>query len=160
MCAHLQSVYVHAGGDASTLGLAQIQSPDDAELYKTAYLDVKQSRYLVDNDPGAHYQTAAGSSVRVVNSDGFRRGRSDYEAVGVLRTKPGRADSEPTLSMSCSDKIALWNVIGLQSALLSELIEPIYLSSIVIGDLFDHNSLARAFYGRCEGVQGDYITVH
>ncbi|CAG8504322.1 7537_t:CDS:10 [Paraglomus occultum] len=139
-----------SGGDASTLSLAQIQSSDDAELYKTAYIDVKQNRYLVDNDPGAHY---AGSSIRVVNSDGFRRGRIDYESVGVLRTKPGRADSEPTLSMSCSDKIALWNVVGLQSALLSELIEPIYLSSIVVGDMFDHDSLARAFYGRCEGVQ-------
>ncbi|CAJ0642228.1 15860_t:CDS:10 [Entrophospora sp. SA101] len=88
-----------------------------------------------------------------LGKDGFRRGRMDYKSIGVLRTKPGRADSEPTLSMSCSDKLAQWNVVGLQSSLLSELISPIYLSTIIIGDLFSKQSLERALFERIQGLQ-------
>ena len=61
------------------------------------------------------------------------RGRNGYEAKGALRTKPGRADSKPTLSMSCSDKIAMWSLVGLQGALLSEFMQPIYLDQLVFG---------------------------
>lgn len=52
--------------------------------------------------------------------------------------------------MSCSDKIASWNVLGLQGALLSYFIEPIYLNGIVLGDLFNRSHLQRALFGRIE----------
>ncbi|CAG8552212.1 15785_t:CDS:2, partial [Cetraspora pellucida] len=51
------------------------------------------------------------------------------------------------------DKIAQWNVVGLQSALLSELISPIYLSSITVGDMFYLKDLNRALYERIEGLK-------
>jgi tRNA-specific adenosine deaminase 1 len=64
------------------------------------------------------------------------RGRNNYSLRGVLRTKPGRSDAPPTACMTCSDKIAVWNVAGLQGALLATfLAEPVYVSDIVIGDV-------------------------
>lgn len=55
-----------------------------------------------------------------------------YHNTAAVRTKPGRGD--PTLSLSCSDKIAKWNSIGWQGALLSLLIKkPIFVESIICG---------------------------
>ena len=61
------------------------------------------------------------------------RGRNGYVYFGALRTKPGRADSKPTLSMSCSDKIALWTIVGIQGALLSDIAQPLYIDQLVFG---------------------------
>lgn len=51
------------------------------------------------------------------------------QSIGEIRTKPGRGIH--TLSVSCSDKMAKWNILGIQGALLYSLIKkPIYLESI------------------------------
>jgi tRNA-specific adenosine deaminase 1 len=63
------------------------------------------------------------------------RGRDNYSLYGVLRTKPGRADSPPTLSMSCSDKIASWNVLSIRGALASYHLSPIYINNIIISEV-------------------------
>lgn len=88
------------------------------------------------------------------------RGRDNYSLFGVLRTKPGRADSPQTLSLSCSDKIARWNVLGIQGALGSAFFHPIYLTKIIIGqvppDLHDvvKSDCERAFWGRLQEMHG------
>ena len=51
------------------------------------------------------------------------------QRTGILRTKPGRGDR--TRSISCSDKLLRWTVLGLQGGLLSNLMYPVYLSAIV-----------------------------
>ncbi|CUA76839.1 tRNA-specific adenosine deaminase 1 [Rhizoctonia solani] len=63
------------------------------------------------------------------------RGRDNYNALGWLRTKPARADAPPTISHSCSDKIALWSLVGFQGALLYQLMGPLFFSGLVIGDV-------------------------
>jgi len=48
---------------------------------------------------------------------------------------------ENLLTMSCSDKIARWNVLGTQGSLLSLYIDPIYFKSIIIGSAFNEEHL-------------------
>ncbi|XP_066346186.1 tRNA-specific adenosine deaminase TAD1-like [Miscanthus floridulus] len=55
--------------------------------------------------------------------------------ISFVQRKPGRGDT--TLSMSCFDKITRWSLVGIQGALLSHILEPLYLSTITIGQLPD-----------------------
>ncbi|XP_051024928.1 tRNA-specific adenosine deaminase 1 [Acomys russatus] len=82
----------------------------------------------------------------------LRKPGAAYHQVGLLRTKPGRGDK--TCSMSCSDKMARWNVLGCQGALLMHFLEkPIYLSAVVIGKCpYSQEAMRRALTGRCQEV--------
>lgn len=52
-----------------------------------------------------------------------------------LRTKPGRLDlplDKRSLSLSCSDKVGVWNILGVQGKRLFNYITPIYIGAIII----------------------------
>ncbi|TMS06786.1 Double-stranded RNA-specific editase 1 [Larimichthys crocea] len=55
--------------------------------------------------------------------------------------------------MSCSDKIARWNVVGIQGSLMSYFTEPIYFSSIILGSLYHADHLSRAMYQRIADIE-------
>ncbi|OCK76697.1 tRNA-specific adenosine deaminase [Lepidopterella palustris CBS 459.81] len=62
------------------------------------------------------------------------RGRSNFSLLGHVRLKPSRPDAPPTLSRSCTDKLALAQTTSLLSSLTSLLITPrsAYLSTLIL----------------------------
>nr|XP_012635489.1 double-stranded RNA-specific editase 1 [Microcebus murinus] len=70
-----------------------------------------------------------------------------------IQTWDGVLQGERLLTMSCSDKIARWNVVGVQGSLLSIFVEPIYFSSIILGSLYHGDHLSRAMYQRISNIE-------
>ena len=97
-------------GDASTRTLAALQDPAAAARMSSVFFP----------------KIAPGAA---------SRGRDDYARLGVLRTKPGRADSPPTSCMACSDKLARWATLGVQGALGARVFVPMYFSDVIVGDV-------------------------
>ncbi|KIR31668.1 tRNA-specific adenosine deaminase 1 [Cryptococcus deuterogattii MMRL2647] len=140
-------------GDASTLYTAMHQPPEEASQW---------------TEPPIPQGNPASSSTTLFTSYHPLRGRNTYSTVSTLRTKPGRSDSPPTTSMSCSDKIATWACVGLQGGLLADLYEKVKLEGLVIGGveqppgwIADKNvwedkmkaEADRALYGRLESIK-------
>uniref|UniRef100_UPI003AAB71AA double-stranded RNA-specific editase B2-like n=1 Tax=Centroberyx gerrardi TaxID=166262 RepID=UPI003AAB71AA len=60
----------------------------------------------------------------------------------------GASPGKRLVTMSCTDKMAKWSVLGLQGALLSQLLEPVYLHSLTVGTLSHTGHLGRALARR------------
>ncbi len=63
-----------------------------------------------------------------------------------------KGGSKRLFTMSCSDKLARWNLLEMQGSLLSIYTGPIYVSSITVGKRFNPTHMRRAISGKIEGI--------
>uniref|UniRef100_A0A915E663 A to I editase domain-containing protein n=1 Tax=Ditylenchus dipsaci TaxID=166011 RepID=A0A915E663_9BILA len=77
---------------------------------------------------------------------------SKTTTISLVDQEVPNASSTIWPSMSSSDKILKWNLVGIQGALLNLFVDPIYLESLAVGKNYDASHLSRAVCGRASGV--------
>jgi len=136
------NVKLHLYISSAPCGDARIFSPTDSATL------VEQS--------DTHPQRKNRGLLRVKIETGMGTIPTKSENVNPVQAWDAILGGERLLCMSCSDKILKWNVLGLQGALLSHFMEPIYLDTIVLGSLFHQEHMIRSCFGRLQNyLSGD-----
>ncbi|KAI0838179.1 adenosine deaminase/editase [Hypoxylon sp. FL0890] len=82
------------------------------------------------------------------------QGRAYFSQLGVVRRKPARSDAVPTLSKSCSDKLALHQITSLLSSTTALLVDPshVYLHTLILPESrYSESACRRAFSASPDG---------
>ncbi|XP_047598595.1 double-stranded RNA-specific editase B2 [Lutra lutra] len=129
------NVLFHLYVSTSPCGDARLHSPYEITT------DLNSSKHVVRKLRG-HLRTKIESG----------EGTVPVRGPSAVQTWDGVLLGEQLVTMSCTDKIARWNVLGLQGALLCHFIEPVYLHSIIVGSLRHTGHLSRVMSHRTEDV--------
>ncbi|XP_076858570.1 double-stranded RNA-specific editase 1 isoform X1 [Brachyhypopomus gauderio] len=130
------NVQFHLYISTSPCGDARIFSPHEAG---------------VEDQGDRHPNRKARGQLRTKIESG--EGTIPVRSSNTIQTWDGVLQGERLLTMSCSDKIARWNVVGIQGSLMSYFSEPVYFSSIILGSLYHADHLSRAMYQRIADIE-------
>ncbi|GAA5855264.1 hypothetical protein JCM8547_009008 [Rhodosporidiobolus lusitaniae] len=112
---------------------SELTKPPEPALHPSLSTALSLGLNLSRSSPSP--SSSSPSLATLPSSSSVIRGRNGYTHLSTLRTKPGRADSPPTTSHSCSDKLAMWALLGAQGGLLSALgVGRVKLEMLVVGD--------------------------
>lgn len=131
-----ENVQFHLYISTSPCGDARIFSPHEA---------------AVEDQGDRHPNRKARGQLRTKIESG--EGTIPVRTSNTIQTWDGVLQGERLLTMSCSDKIARWNVVGVQGSLMSYFSGPIYFSSIILGSLYHADHLSRAMYQRISDIE-------
>lgn len=128
----------------SDLGARGIPSEEHARLHVTAR-DEGQIAVLVKGEirsVASLKKDAGEATTSEVPAPVRHAGREGTLAPGTSRPQDLPVGAAGT--MTCSDKIARWSHLGVQGALLSRWLNPVYLSGVVIGRKYSYEHARRA----------------
>ncbi|XP_028428076.1 double-stranded RNA-specific editase 1-like isoform X1 [Perca flavescens] len=131
-----ENVQFHLYISTSPCGDARIFSPHEAAM---------------EDQGDRHPNRKARGQLRTKIESG--EGTIPVRSSNTIQTWDGVLQGERLLTMSCSDKIARWNVVGLQGSLMSYFTEAVYFSSIILGSLYHADHCSRAMYHRITEIQ-------
>ncbi|CAK9441979.1 uncharacterized protein LODBEIA_P57940 [Lodderomyces beijingensis] len=112
------------GGGALALFVTEPPCGDLSMGYLTSRVD--------SNEPWPLTEAATGENTDDSLINGVVRGRRGFGQLGVVRTKPGRADSLISYSKSCSDKLCLKQLTGIGNGAVASVMEPVFLEHLVV----------------------------
>ncbi|KAM9672086.1 double-stranded RNA-specific editase B2 [Trichechus inunguis] len=130
-----ENILFHLYVSTSPCGDARLNSPYEITT------DLNSSKHIVRKFRG-HLRTKIESG----------EGTIPVRCHNAVQTWDGVLLGEQLVTMSCTDKIARWNVLGLQGALLCHFVEPVYLHSIIVGSLHHTGHLSRVMSHRTEDI--------
>jgi len=129
----------------SDLGAREVPSEEHPRLHVTAR-EEGQIAVLVKGEVRSSVASPNGEAGETasleVPAPVRHAGREGTLAPGTSRPQDIPVGAAGT--MTCSDKIARWSHLGVQGALLSKWLEPVYLSGVVIGRKYSYEHARRA----------------
>ncbi|KAJ4361789.1 hypothetical protein N0V83_010730 [Neocucurbitaria cava] len=123
-------VFIHMYCSEAPCGDASMELVMDAQEDATPWTSAPPTVAAASASPTTNPPDTTGPAVE----DAALRGRSNFSLLGAVRCKPSRPDAPPTLSKSCTDKLALNQATSLLSSTTSLLISPrnAYIDTLVL----------------------------